>query len=105
MVVAREHSTECVVALKNVKHKERFLCINSKGKIKTQDVSLCSHTTQLCIDFQNIYMEIHSDQTNIFKIVNRGTKRVVISLSMSWVTVCLQLSISNLLKVMASILV
>lgn len=39
VTIPRRHSTECVVALRSVKYSERYLCINSKAKIKLHDVS------------------------------------------------------------------
>ncbi|XP_064397652.1 uncharacterized protein LOC135344379 [Halichondria panicea] len=37
VTIPRRHSTECVVALRSVKYSERYLCINSKAKIKLHD--------------------------------------------------------------------
>ncbi len=39
VTIPRRHSTECVVALRSVKYSERYLCINSKAKIKLHNVS------------------------------------------------------------------
>lgn len=44
VTIPRGHSTECVIALRNVKYSDRYLCIDSKGKIKLRNVSASACT-------------------------------------------------------------